>query len=83
MRIIPPTLGTWNVYTPLERADTDKAQRRTSLIRNKLARYNTQIAAFIEISLQDIVNHMKGVMSTPFWNGMEVKNVVMLVSALK
>lgn len=45
---IPLNLATWNVRTLLDKNDSDRPQRRTALIADKLARYNIDIAAISE-----------------------------------
>ena len=51
--MIPLTLGAWNVRTLLDRAGTDRPERRTALIARELARYRVQIAALSETRLAD------------------------------
>lgn len=47
-RITPLNIATWNVRTLLDRADSDRPQRRTALVANELARYSIDIAALSE-----------------------------------
>lgn len=47
------TFGAWNVRTLLDRAGTNRPERRTALIAHELNRYNVQIAALSETRLAD------------------------------
>ena len=47
------TLGAWNVRTLLDRASTNRPERRTALIASELDRYNVQIAALSETRLAE------------------------------
>lgn len=49
----PVTFGAWNVRTLMDRAGTDRPERRTALIASELARYNVQIAALSETRLAE------------------------------
>ena len=49
----PLILGTWNVRTLLDRAGTDRPERRTALVARELARYRVQIAALSETRFAD------------------------------
>lgn len=49
----PVTFGAWNVRTLLDRAGTDRPERRTALIASELLRYNVQIAALSETRLAE------------------------------
>ena len=51
MRIFHLALGTWNLCTLLDVADTDKLLRRTILTGSELAIYNINIAVLSEIQL--------------------------------
>ena len=51
--MIPFTLGARNVRTLLDRAGTDRPEKRTALIARELARYKVQIAALSETRLAD------------------------------
>ena len=47
------TFGAWNVRTLLDRAGTNRPERRTALIAHELNRYNVEIAALSETRLAD------------------------------
>jgi len=47
------TLGAWNVRTLLDRAGTNRPERRTALIASELDRYKVQIAALSETRLAE------------------------------
>ena len=47
------TLGAWNVRTLLDRASTNRPERRTALIASELDRYKVQIAALSETRLAE------------------------------
>ncbi|XP_072182226.1 uncharacterized protein [Diadema setosum] len=51
--MIPILIGAWNVRTLLDRAGTERLERRTALIATELARYRVQIAALSETRLAD------------------------------
>ena len=53
IRVTPIILGAWNVRTLMDRAGTDRPERRTALIARELARYNVQIAALSETRFAD------------------------------
>lgn len=53
------TIGAWNVRKLLNRAGTDRPERRTALIANELARYKVQIATLSETLLAD-EGHLTG-----------------------
>jgi hypothetical protein len=64
------TFGAWNVRTLLDRAGTDRPERRTALIASELDRYRVQIAALSETRLAE-----EGQLTEPasgytfFWTG--------------
>ena len=49
--VIPLTLGAWNVHTLIDRAGTDRPEKRSALIARELERYKVQIAALSETRL--------------------------------
>jgi len=70
MRIVPLTLGAWNVRTLLDKVDADRPQRRTALIGKELARYGIDIAALSETRLAgegELCERGSGY--TFFWSG--------------
>ena len=46
-------IGAWNVRTLLDRAETNRPERRTALVAKELSRYNIDIAALSETRLAD------------------------------
>ena len=64
------TLGAWNVRTLMDRAGTDRPERRTALVASELARYNVHIAALSETRFAEegqLTEHSAGY--TFFWIG--------------
>ena len=69
-RIVPLTLGAWNVRTLLDSDDADRPQRKTALVGKELARYNIDIAALSETRLAGKgVLYERGSGYTFFWSG--------------
>ena len=65
LRIIPLTLGAWNVRTLMDRDEANRPQRRTVRLGLELACYNIDIASLSETRLADV-----GELSyTFFWRG--------------
>ena len=51
IKILPLKVATWNIRTLLDRANSDRPQRRTALIAAELSRYNIDLAALSETRL--------------------------------
>ena len=53
MKVIPLTIGTWNVRTLMDTSGSDRPQRRTALVGRELDRYKVEIAALSETRLAE------------------------------
>ena len=51
MKVIPLTIGAWNVRTLKDSSGSDRPQRRTALVGRELDRYKVDIAALSETCL--------------------------------
>ena len=52
MKVIPLTIGAWNVRTLMDSSGSDR-QRRTALVGGELDRYKVEIAALSETRLAE------------------------------
>ena len=68
IKVIPLTIGTWNVPTLMDSADSDRPQHRTALIGRELDRYKVEITALSETCLAEEWL-LKEVGYTFFWSG--------------
>ena len=63
-------LSCWNVRTLLDRAESNRPERRTALIAQQLRRYNIELAALSETRLSDKSNLKEhGLGYTFYWIG--------------
>ena len=53
MKVIPLTIGAWNVRTLMDSSSSDRPERRTALAGRELDRYNVEIAALSETRLAE------------------------------
>ena len=67
MKVIPLTIGAWNVYTLM---DSSGSQRRSALVGRELDRYKVEIAALSETRLaEEGLLKEVGAGYTFFWSG--------------
>ena len=70
MKVIPLTIGAWNVRTLMDSSGSDRPEQRTALVGRELDRYKVEIAALSETRLAE-----KGLLKevgagyTFFWSG--------------
>ena len=53
MKVIPLTIGAWNVRTLMNSYGSDRPERRTALVDRELDRYKVEIAALSETRLAE------------------------------
>ena len=53
MKVIPLTIGTWNVRTLMDSSGSDRPRRRTALVGRELDRYKVKIAPLSETRLAE------------------------------
>ena len=53
MKVIPLTIGAWNVRTLMDSSGSDRPQRRTALVSRELDRYKVEIAALSKTRLAE------------------------------
>ena len=53
MKVIPLTIGAWNVRTLMDSSSSDRPERRTALVGRELDRYKVEIAALSETRLAE------------------------------
>ena len=53
MKVIPLTIGAWNVRTLIDSSSSERPERRTSLVGRELDRYKVEIAALTETRLAE------------------------------
>ena len=53
MKVIPQTIGAWNVRTLRDNSGSDRPERRTALVSRELDRYKVEIAALSETRLAE------------------------------
>ena len=64
MKVIPITIGAWNVRILMDSSGSDRPQRRAALVGRELDRYKVEIAALSETRLKEV-----GAGYTFFWSG--------------
>ena len=70
MKVIPLTIGAWNVRTLMDSSVSDRPERRTSLVGRELDRYKVKIAALSETRLaEEGLLKEVGAGYTFFWSG--------------
>ena len=70
MKVIPLTIGAWNVRTLMDSSSSDRPERRTALVGRELDRYNVEIAALSETHLaEEGLLKEVGAGYTFFWSG--------------
>ena len=70
MKVIPLTIGAWNVRSLMDSVGSDRPQRRTALFGRELDRYKVEIAALSETSLaEEGLLKEVGAGDTFFWSG--------------
>ena len=70
MKVIPLTIGAWNVHTLMDSSGSDRPQRRTALVDKELDRYKVEIAALSETRLaEEGLLKEVGAGYTFFWSG--------------
>ena len=53
MKVIPLTIGAWNVRTLMDSSSSDRPEPRTALVGRELDRYKVEIAALSETRLAE------------------------------
>ena len=53
MKVIPLTIGAWNVHTLMDSSSSDRPDLRTALVGRELDRYKVEIAAQSETRLAE------------------------------
>ena len=70
MKVIPLTIGAWNVCTLMDSSSSDRPERRTALVGRELDRYKVEIAALSETRLaEERLLKEVGAGYTFFWSG--------------
>ena len=70
MKVIPPTIGAWNVRTLMHSSSSDRPERRTALVGRELDRYKVEIAALSDTRLaEEGLLKEVGAGYTFFWSG--------------
>ena len=70
MKVIPLTIGAWNVRTLMDSSSSDRPERRTALVGIELDRYKVEIAALSETRLaEEGLLKEVGAGYTFFWSG--------------
>ena len=70
MKVIPLTIGAWNVCTLMDSSGSDRPERRTALVGRELDRYKVKIAALSETRLaEEGLLKEVGAGYTFFWSG--------------
>ena len=70
MKVIPLTIGAWNVRTLMDSSSSDRPERRTALVGKELDRYKVEIAALSETRLaEEGLLKEVGAGYTFFWSG--------------
>ena len=70
MKVIPLTIGAWNVRTLMDSSSSDRPERRTALVGRELDRYKVEIAALNETRLaEEGLLKEVGAGYTFFWSG--------------
>ena len=68
MKVIPLTIGAWNVGNLMDSSSFDRPERRTALVGRELDRYKVEIAALSETRLAELLKEV-GAGYTFFWSG--------------
>ena len=70
MKVIPLTIGAWNVRTLMDSSSSDRPEQRTALVGKELGRYKVEIAALSETRLagEGLLKEV-GAGYTFFWSG--------------
>ena len=69
-KVIPLTIGAWNVHTLMDSDSSDRPQRKTVLVDRELDRYKVEIAALSETRLaEEGLLKEVGAGYTFFWSG--------------
>ena len=69
MKMIPLTIGAWNVRTLMDSSSSDRTERRTALVGRELDQYKVEIAALSETRLAEGLLKEVGADYTFFWSG--------------
>ena len=70
MKVIPLTIGAWNVRTLMDSSGSDRPQRRTALVGRELDQYKVEIAALSKTCLaEEALLKEVGAGYTFFWSG--------------
>ena len=70
MKLIPLTIGAWNMHTLIDSSGSDRLERRTALVGRELDRYKVGIAALSETRLaEEGLLKEVGAGYTFFWSG--------------
>ena len=72
MKVIPLTIGAWNVRILMDSSSSDRPERRTALVGRELDRYKVEIAALSETRLagEGLLKEV-GAGYTFFWSGLK------------
>lgn len=69
-KVIPLTVGAWNVRTLMDTSGSKRPERRTALVGRELARYNLDVAVLSETRLANTGQVLEvGAGYTFFWSG--------------
>ena len=70
MKVIPLTIGAWNIRTLMDSSGSDRSERRTALVSRELDRHKIEIAALSETRLAEegLLKEI-GAGYTFFWSG--------------
>ena len=68
MKVIPLTIGAWDVRTLMNSSGSDRPERRTALVGRELDRYKVEIAALSETRLEEGLLKEVGAGYTFFWS---------------
>ena len=70
MKVVPLTIGAWNVRTLMDSSSSDRPDRRTALVGRELDRYKVEIAALSETRFaEEGLLKEVGAGYTFFWSG--------------
>ena len=70
MKVIPLTIGAWNVRTLMDSSSSDRPEQRTALVDKELGRYKVEITALSETRLaEEGLLKEVGAGYTFFWSG--------------
>ena len=72
MKVIPLTIGAWNLRTLMDSSGSNRPRRRTAVAGRELHRYKVEIAALSETRLaEEGLFKEVGAVYTFFWSGRE------------